>query len=265
MFKISNFIDNSFVPPSNDKYLDSINPSTGAVEILVPDSTGQDVDLAVEAAVKAFESWSETSAEFRSTILLKIADLISANLDGFAVAESKDNGKPLSLAKTVDIPRAIYNFRFFGNSILNSKTFARDNGQVLNYTVKSPVGVAALISPWNLPLYLLTWKIAPAIAYGCTCVCKPSEFTSWTAYMLCTVMVKAGVPPGVVNMVFGNGPNAGSALVSHPKVPLVSFTGGTATGQSIYKSCSSLNKKMSLELGNILYVIFRRKKCLHNI
>jgi aminomuconate-semialdehyde/2-hydroxymuconate-6-semialdehyde dehydrogenase len=251
MLKISNFIDNSFVPPQKCEYIESVNPANGVVEILIPNSTSEDVDAAVESAAKAFVSWSQTSVEYRSNILLKIADLISADLEEFAVAESKDNGKPLSLSRSVDIPRAIHNFRFFANAILNSKTFARDNGQFLNYTVKSPVGVAALISPWNLPLYLLTWKIAPAIAYGCTCVCKPSEFTSWTAYMLCKVIVEAGVPPGVVNMVFGNGSNAGSPLVSHHKVPLVSFTGGTATGQMIYKSCSSLNKKMSLELGNI--------------
>ena len=251
MHQISNFINNSLLAPVKGNYLESINPANGQVEVLVPDSTSEDVDAAVLAATNAFESWSLSSVEYRSSILFKIADLIQDNLEKFAIAESKDNGKPLSVSRSVDIPRAIHNFRFFASAIQSAKTYARENSNVLNYTVKTPVGVAALISPWNLPLYLLTWKIAPAMAYGCTCVCKPSEFTSWTASLLCLVLVESGIPPGVVNMVFGNGKNAGAPLVSHPNVPLVSFTGGTATGELIYKSCAQLNKKMSLELGNL--------------
>lgn len=152
----------------------------------------------------------------------------------------------------VEIPRAIQNFRFFASAILNHKNESTESYEqkILNFTTEVPSGVAALISPWNLPLYLLSWKIAPCIASGCTCVCKPSEFTSLTAYMLCDVFVKVGLPAGVVNMLFGYGHKVGNELVSHPNIDLISFTGGTLTGSKIKLAAAQIpRKKLSLELG----------------
>lgn len=183
----------------------------------------------------------------------KIADLIEAQFDEFAEAESKDQGKPVLLARTVDIPRACLNFRFFASTIISSSAENRAdvlaNVGALNYTIRSPIGVAGLISPWNLPIYLLTFKIAPAIAAGNTVVCKPSEMTSVTAWMMAKVLNEAGLPPGVVNLVMGTGPKAGAAIVRHPDVPVISFTGSTVTGQAITETTAPFYKKTSLELG----------------
>lgn len=246
---LENYIGGKFV--SCRSYIDSYDPSTGEVYCKVPDSGKEEVDAAVAAAKEAFPEWSACSPEQRAKILHKLADLIEANLEEFAQAESKDQGKTITAARTVDIPRAAYNFRFFSTSMLHHTTDCSpmDHMGCLNYTVRCPVGVAGLISPWNLPLYLLTWKIAPAIAAGNTVVAKPSEMTSVTAWMLCKLMQQAGVPPGVVNIVFGSGPRAGDALVSHPEVPLISFTGSTATAQRITERSAPYCKKLSLELG----------------
>ncbi|XP_035766347.1 2-aminomuconic semialdehyde dehydrogenase [Neolamprologus brichardi] len=246
---LENYIGGKFV--SCRSYIDSYDPSTGEVYCKVPDSGKEEVDAAVAAAKEAFPKWSACSPEQRAKILHKLADLIEANLEEFAQAESKDQGKTITAARTVDIPRAAYNFRFFSTSMLHHTTdcSTMDHMGCLNYTVRCPVGVAGLISPWNLPLYLLTWKIAPAIAAGNTVVAKPSEMTSVTAWMLCKLMQQAGVPPGVVNIVFGSGPRAGDALVSHPEVPLISFTGSTATAQRITERSAPYCKKLSLELG----------------
>ncbi|KAJ3278457.1 Aldehyde dehydrogenase 8 member A1, partial [Borealophlyctis nickersoniae] len=247
---LSNFINGEFVAPREGKYIDRLNPATGKLNAQVPDSDEQDVEAAVSAATAAFRSWSRTPREKRSKLLHRIADLLESRLEEFAVEESKDQGKPVSLALTVDIPRAVQNFRYFANFILTThEKSSQLDGVAVNYVQKSPAGVAGLISPWNLPLYLLTWKIAPAMAFGCTCVCKPSEFTSVTAWMLCSLIKEAGVPDGVVNMVFGTGPKAGAAIVAHPNVPLISFTGGTVTGRAIYHAAAPFNKKLSLELG----------------
>jgi acyl-CoA reductase-like NAD-dependent aldehyde dehydrogenase len=247
-FHISNFINGENKRP--EKTIPITNPATGKLIGSLPDSNEQDVILAVDSALVAFKSWSKTTRLYRSHIMMNIANLIESRLDEFAMAESCDQGKPLSLARSVDIPRAIHNFRFFASAILHQTEKASElDGIAYSYVVKEPVGVAALISPWNLPLYLLTWKIAPCIASGCTAVCKPSEFTSITAFLLCDVMKKAGLPDGVVNMVFGTGLNAGSPLINHPQVPLLSFTGGTATGKLVYQAASLQNKKLSLELG----------------
>eukprot|EP00013_Stygamoeba_regulata_P003025 CAMPEP_0177634674 /NCGR_PEP_ID=MMETSP0447-20121125/3493_1 /TAXON_ID=0 /ORGANISM="Stygamoeba regulata, Strain BSH-02190019" /LENGTH=495 /DNA_ID=CAMNT_0019136409 /DNA_START=47 /DNA_END=1534 /DNA_ORIENTATION=+ len=252
--KLSNFIGGKFVPPSNGRYLDSFNPATGEVCTLVPSSDASDAKLAVHCASEAFQGWSRTEPAARAALLRRVADLLESRLQEFAVAESQDQGKPVSLALAVDIPRAVYNFRFFAGAILHHEEHSTVLGpemlpRAVNYTTRTPVGVAGLISPWNLPIYLLTWKIAPCIATGNTCVCKPSEMTSVTAYMLCEVLNEAGVPPGVVNMVFGLGPEVGQALVDHEDVPLISFTGGTVTGSRIMASCAPLCKKLSLELG----------------
>ena len=254
---MTNFIDGGFQTPiANSQenqvlYIDSVNPATGAIYAQIPNSTHLDVEEAVQAASRAFEGWANTPRTVRSQFLMKIADAIEQRLTQFAVSESHDQGKPVALAASVDIPRAIHNFRFFATSILHNSDMARelDQQEALSYVHKSPTGVAALISPWNLPLYLLTWKIAPCIASGCTCVCKPSEFTSVTAFMLCQVLRDVGLPAGVVNIVFGTGEMVGAPLVAHPSVPLVSFTGGTATGELIYKAAATGNKKLSLELG----------------
>jgi aminomuconate-semialdehyde/2-hydroxymuconate-6-semialdehyde dehydrogenase len=248
--KLSNFIGGAFVPPANGAYFDDIEPATGEVIAEIPDSDEGDVDHAVRAAKNAFPAWSRTPAEQRSNILLKLADLIERNLDELAMIESRDNGKPLSLAKRLDIPRAVANFRFFATAILHQSSEAHvTDATALNYTLRSPVGVAGLISPWNLPLYLLSWKIAPALAAGNTCVAKPSELTPLTAHRLAELSIEAGVPAGVMNIVHGTGPKAGAAICAHPDVPLISFTGGTVTGAKVAAAAAPMFKKLSLELG----------------
>ncbi|CAH1247981.1 ALDH8A1 [Branchiostoma lanceolatum] len=266
---LQNFIDGQLVGTEN--HIDSYNPSTGEVYAKVPDSGEAEVNAAVQAAKAAFPGWSETPAAERSRILNQIADLIENHSEEFVQAESRDQGKPVSLARAVDIPRAIYNFRFFATTILHKTESATylENMQATNYTVRTPVGVAGLISPWNLPLYLLTWKIAPAIACGNTVVCKPSEMTSVTAWMMCRLLNDAGLPQGVVNVVFGYGPKAGEAIVKHPDVPLVSFTGSTPVGQRITEQSAPHCKKLSLELGGknpcIIFADADMEKCIPTV
>jgi len=248
--RIHNFIGGEFVPPIGGKYLDNIEPATGQPYSLVPDSDSRDVERAVDAAEKAFATWSRTSAAERSSILLRIAELIDRDLDKFARAESIDTGKPLSLARSLDIPRASSNFRFFATAILHTENEAHvTEGVAFNYTLRQPRGIAGLISPWNLPLYLLSWKIAPAIAVGNTAVAKPSELTPMTAYLLGALCQEAGLPNGVLNIVQGTGPNVGSVITAHPKVGTISFTGGTVTGRKVAEAAAPLFKKISLELG----------------
>jgi aminomuconate-semialdehyde/2-hydroxymuconate-6-semialdehyde dehydrogenase len=250
MNRILNYVGGERVAPNRGEFLETFNPAIGRPHGHVADSTEEDVDQAVGAARRAFPSWSRLSADERSVFLRKIADLIETRLMAFAEAESLDQGKPVALAARMDIPRAIQNFRFFASAILHQQDpSSQMDAQTFNYVVREPVGVAGLISPWNLPLYLLTWKIAPAIAYGNTVVCKPSEFTSLTASLFADVMIEAKLPPGVVNIVFGTGPRVGAPLVAHPDVPLISFTGGTATGKAIAGVAAPLFKKLSLELG----------------
>lgn len=249
--KLANYIGGHPHAPRSGKYLDNFDPSTGKVYSLVPDSGAEDVQLAVDAAKQIFPWWSQRTPEQRSQVLMSIADRMERALDELARAESRDQGKPYHLAREMEIPRAIYNFRYFATKILHTEEMARHSGaqNALNYTHRSPVGVAGLISPWNLPLYLLTWKIAPAIAAGNTVVCKPSELTPMTAYLLAELLNEAGLPHGVVNIVFGTGQGAGAALTAHPDVPLLSFTGGTATGRKILEASIPRFKKTSLELG----------------
>lgn len=247
---LANHIDGAAVEPLDGTYLDDADPSTGAVHALVPASEAADVELAVAAAKRAFPAWSATPASERSRILLRIADALEARLEDFVRAESIDSGKPVRLARSLDIPRAVANLRFFATAILHtgSDLFATDD-RALNYTLRRPRGVAGLISPWNLPLYLFTWKIAPALATGNTVVAKPSELTPWTAAMLAELTANEGLPPGVLNVVHGLGASAGSAIVDHPDVPAISFTGGTATGATIARTAGPAFKKLSLELG----------------
>ena len=250
MQKILNYINGQLVEPVGRLFFDNINPAKGEVYSLIPDSDERDVEAAVQSAQAAFAGWSEMPAAKRSSILIKISELIDKNLDALALAESIDNGKPLWLAKTVDIPRASKNFHFYATGILHNHTAAHAmEGTVLNYTLRHPIGIAGCISPWNLPLYLFTWKIAPALASGNCVVAKPSEITPMTAYMLSTLCMEAGLPAGVLNIVHGTGPKVGSAITAHPKIPVISFTGGTKTGAEISRVAAPMFKKLSLELG----------------
>ena len=250
MRTLDNYIDGAFVAPKSGEYLDVFEPGTGEIYARVASSSSEDIDTAVEAARRAFPGWSRTPAAERSAILLRVADGIDARLEELARAEAMDNGKPIWLARNVDIPRAASNFRFFATQILHEQSEAHfTDDRALNYTIRAPRGVAALISPWNLPLYLFTWKVAPAIATGNTGVGKPSEVTPLTATILGEILSEAGLPPGVLNIVHGLGPNAGQALVEHRDVSAVSFTGGTATGAAIARSAAPQFKKLSLELG----------------
>jgi aminomuconate-semialdehyde/2-hydroxymuconate-6-semialdehyde dehydrogenase len=250
MVKLLNYINGVLVEPSSGKYLDNPDPSTGLVYSLVPDSDQRDVGSAVDSAQLAFQSWSLLPVEKRSAILQRVADLIDRDLDKLALAESVDNGKTLMAAKTLDIPRAAANMRFFATSALHFSTEAHATGtEALNYTLRSPLGVVGCISPWNLPLYLFTWKIAPALAAGCTVVAKPSELSPMTAFLFSKLCIEAGLPNGVLNIIHGSGATAGQSLVEHPDVMAISFTGGTATGKKIASIAAPMFKKLSLELG----------------
>ncbi len=250
MKNILNFIDGKLIPPVNGRYLDNFNPSTGKVYSLIPDSDKEDVNNAVSAAKEAFIGWSRTPKQKRSDILIKIADLIEDNFDKLVVAESRDNGKPESLAAKVDIPRASSNLRFFAGAILHDSAKVHEmDGEAINYTLRQPIGVAVCISPWNLPLYLLTWKIAPALAAGNTVVAKPSEITPMTAYLFSKICIEAGLPKGVLNIIHGLGSKVGDPLTTHLDTPIISFTGGTETGKHIAEITSPMFKKLSLELG----------------
>jgi aminomuconate-semialdehyde/2-hydroxymuconate-6-semialdehyde dehydrogenase len=250
MITIENYINGELVAPVEGKYLDNYNPSKGEVYSQIPNSQANDVEKAVKAASEAFPEWSKTPKNERSKILVRLANLIDENLEELAKAEAMDNGKPYSLATRVDIPRASANIRFFATAILHnaSESHHMEEG-FTNFTLNHPLGVVGCISPWNLPLYLFTWKIAPAIASGCTVVAKPSEVTPMTAYLFSKLCIEAGIPKGVLNIVHGLGAHAGDAIVSHPKVKAISFTGGTATGKIIGRKAADSFKKTSLELG----------------
>jgi len=251
VLNIQNYINGNFHNPIKDHWLENYNPSNGEVYSQIPNSSKEDVENAYIAAKSAFPVWSQTTLDERSRIMIKISELLEANLQRFAEAESKDNGKPLSLAKTVDIPRAASNFRFFGNAITQfaSESHESVGQQAINYTLRQPIGVVGCISPWNLPLYLFTWKIAPAIAAGNCVVAKPSEVTPMTAYLLGEICTEAGLPKGVLNIVHGLGTTTGQSIVEHPDIKAISFTGGTATGAHIAKVAAPMFKKLSLELG----------------
>lgn len=251
MQKILNYIGGELVEPVSGENLDNFEPATGDVYSLIADSDERDIERAVEAAKAAFPAWSATSPEARHDILMRLVGLIGRDLDSLAVAESVDNGKPVSVARSVDIPRAMANFKFYATAAIHMANESHDTvGQnAINYTLRQPLGVVGCISPWNLPLYLFTWKIAPAIAAGCTVVAKPSEITPMTAFLLSKLCIEAGLPPGVLNIVHGLGPKVGSAIVSHTDVKAISFTGGTKTGEEIARVAAPMFKKLSLELG----------------
>lgn len=249
--KILNYINGEYMSPVTDKWIDNYNPSKGEVYGQIPDSGKEDVEKAYQAAKAAFPAWSNTALDERSRILSKIAQLISEKLEDLATAESKDNGKPLKLAKGVDIPRASSNFQFFANAITQFAAEAHESVglDAMNFTLRQPIGVVGCISPWNLPLYLFSWKIAPALAAGNCVVAKPSEVTPMTAYLLGEICNEAGLPKGVLNIVHGLGSSTGQAIVEHPHIKAISFTGGTKTGAHIASVAAPMFKKLSLELG----------------
>ena len=250
MLQLQNFIGGLLVPPTHGHYLPLVEPATGQVFAQVPASDALDVAAAVQAAEAALPAWRALPAEDRGRRLVRLSELIEQHLEPLARAESQDNGKPLSLARTLDIPRAASNFAFFGTAAQHFSSQAHvQEGVAVNYTVRHPLGVVACISPWNLPLYLFTWKIAPALAVGCCVVAKPSEVTPYTAFLLSELAQQAGLPPGVLNIVHGTGPGVGQALVEHPGIRAISFTGGTKTGEQIARSAAPRFKKLSLELG----------------
>ena len=249
-YHLENFIGGNFIGPLSGNFIDNVNPATGAVYGQVPDSNSKDIDAAVKAAKKAFPAWSVMPVEKKFDILNKIASLIDENLDALALAETNDNGKPLWLSKLVDIPRASSNFRFFATSIMHfaSESHAMEDRGV-NYTLRQPIGIVGCISPWNLPLYLFTWKIAPALAAGNCVIAKPSEVTPVSAFLLGRICKEAGLPDGVLNIVHGLGQHCGEAIVKHPEIKAISFTGSTRAGERIASIAAPMFKKLSLELG----------------
>lgn len=268
MKQILNYINGQLVAAASGQSIDVFDPSKGEVYALAPDSDTSDIQQAVDAAKAAFPAWAATSVEERSEILLKISDLITSKLELLAAAESLDNGKPLWLARQVDIPRAASNFRFFAKAITQFATEAHENiGQsAINYSLRSPLGVVGCISPWNLPLYLFSWKIAPALAAGNTVIAKPSEVTPMTAFLLSEICIEAGLPAGVLNIVHGLGHKVGDAINKHTAIKAISFTGSTRVGGEIARIAAPMFKKLSLEMGgknpNIIFADCNYEKML---
>lgn len=250
MEKITNYIGGKLQASTSSNWIDNINPATGKVYSLIAKSNHEDVEIAIDAAKKALTGWVNTTAQERSQLMLKLAELMERDLEQLALAESIDNGKPLQVALSVDIPRAISNIRFFATAILHTSAESHQtDNQALNYTLRQPVGICVCISPWNLPLYLFTWKIAPALAAGNVVLAKPSEVTPMTAFLFSKLCIEAGFPDGVLNILHGLGNEVGAAMIAHPAVKAISFTGGTATGAAIAKIAAPQFKKLSLELG----------------
>jgi len=248
-YHLENYICGNFIGPLSGRFLANINPATGEEYAQIPDSGEADVDVAVKAAKDAFEGWKKTSGEERCIILEKIASLLEEHVETLALAETNDNGKPLWLSRKVDMYRAAANFRFFATAALqfSSESHSMPNG--INYTLREPIGVVGCISPWNLPLYLFTWKIAPALAAGNCVVAKPSEVTPVTGFLLGKICKEAGLPDGVLNIIHGTGQGCGELIVKHPDVKAISFTGSTRAGERIASIAAPMFKKLSLELG----------------
>jgi aminomuconate-semialdehyde/2-hydroxymuconate-6-semialdehyde dehydrogenase len=249
-YHLENFIGGHFIAPLSGQFTDNINPATAEVFGQIPESNEKDISLAVKAAKNAFPAWSTMPAEKKFIILNKIAELIDEHTDELSMAETIDNGKPLWLSKRMDIPRASSNFRFFATGIMH---FANEShvmeDKAVNYTLRQPIGIVGCISPWNLPLYLFTWKIAPALAAGNCVIAKPSEVTPVTAFLLGKICAEAGLPDGVLNIVHGTGHHCGEAIVKHPEIKAISFTGSTRAGERIASVAAPMFKKLSLELG----------------
>ncbi|GAB4130684.1 MAG: 5-carboxymethyl-2-hydroxymuconate semialdehyde dehydrogenase [Raineya sp.] len=268
MLSIQNYIAGELRPALSNTYIDNYEPATGHVFAQIARSDEQDLNLAYQAAKTAHQEWKKMGAEGRAKILLHIADLIDQQAESLAQAESQDNGKPLWLAKQMDIPRASQNIRFYAMAALHDSNHAYQQVGSLNYTLREPLGVVACISPWNLPLYLFTWKIAPALASGNCVVAKPSELTPYTAFLFAKICIEAGLPAGVLNILNGYGNEVGEAMVRHPKIKAISFTGGTLTGTKIAQIAAPKFKKLSLELGGknptIIFASANYQKALEN-
>ncbi len=249
MQRYRHWINGDAVEPGNGQWLDVFDPATGTIASQVADGNAADVDAAVAAAQAAFPAWSALPNSERARWLEKLADALEARIDAFAEAEARDGGKPIALARNIEIPRAVSNLRFFAHAATQFSSESHHGETGLNYTLRLPLGVVGCISPWNLPLYLFTWKIAPALAAGNTVVAKPSEVTPHSATLLAKLLVKIGFPPGVLNLVHGSGPGAGEAIVRHPDVKAISFTGSSAVGRRIAGIAAPMLKKFSLELG----------------
>jgi aminomuconate-semialdehyde/2-hydroxymuconate-6-semialdehyde dehydrogenase len=250
MEKILNYIDGELRAPATDNWLDVMEPATATAYGQLSDSGDEDLESAVAAARAAFPAWSQTPAEERGRMLRRLARKIESMSEPLALAESIDTGKPIAVTRKVDIPRAARNLHFFADA---ASQFASESHHMeagaINYTLRMPLGVVACISPWNLPLYLLTWKIAPALAAGNCVIAKPSEITPVTAWLFSRLCQEAGLPPGVLNIIHGKGPGIGQAIVGHPGIKAISFTGGSATGATIARTAAPEFKKLSLELG----------------
>jgi aminomuconate-semialdehyde/2-hydroxymuconate-6-semialdehyde dehydrogenase len=250
MQKIQNYINGKLCAPVNSNYLDNFEPATGKIYSLTPQSDRADLELAVEAAESAKKQWAEMVSEERSSLLMKLADAIENAGDELAKAEAIDNGKPIAFARAVDSYRSAANIRFFANAATQFSSECHDMGNIgVNYTLRQPIGIVGCISPWNLPLYLFTWKIAPALASGNCVIAKPSEVTPMTAYLFSKLCIQVGIPKGVINILHGDGRSIGAPLVAHKKIKAISFTGGSATGRAIASTIAPMLKKFSLELG----------------
>ncbi len=249
MKTLKNYIGQKFVDPINKKYFVKENPATGEPLLQVPSSDVADAELALKSAAQAYKEWSAVSLTDRCQKLAEIASAIETRFEDFVQVESEDTGKPVSLCRDLDIPRAIQNFRFFADFAQDSKNETFDMPQATSTTLRKPLGTVALITPWNLPIYLLTWKLAPALAMGNAVVAKPSELTPQSANLLAEVIESCGLPRGLVNIVHGPGATAAEALLKSPQVKAVSFTGGTQTGRRVSEAVAPSFKKLSLELG----------------
>jgi aminomuconate-semialdehyde/2-hydroxymuconate-6-semialdehyde dehydrogenase len=252
MRTIRNFVDGAFVDAADGRTFTSVTPIDNTPIAEVAESSAEDVDRAVRAARRAFETWSTADPAERRRVLERVADGIEARLDELAEAETRDMGKPITEARTKDMPRSAYNFRFFAEWAVHASTraYPKPWEGVLTYELREPLGVVGSISPWNFPLMLLTWKVAPALAFGCTVVAKPAEQSPLTASLLAEICAEAGMPDGVLNVVHGFGPDAaGEALTTHADVDAITFTGESATGRAIMAAASSTLKKLSFEMG----------------
>ena len=255
--ELSNYINGEWRPAICEHWIEDYSPANGSLIAQIPCSSSEDVDDAVLAATVASADWANQTIAERADWLEKIADALEDRAEEVAQLESLDTGKPISLARSVDAARSVANFRFFAEQGREFESEIFEMSDATNRVVYKPVGVTGLITPWNLPLYLLSWKVAPALLMGNTIVAKPSEMTPMTASLLAEVMEEVELPNGVFNLVHGNGLDAGAPLTSHPDVNLISFTGGTATGREVAKSASSGFKKLSLELGGKNATIIR--------
>ncbi len=246
---LANLVNGRAAAAAGERWLEVFEPATGALLARCPASDAADVEAAVAAARQAFPAWSALPASARARWLNRLADALEARLDEFAAAESRDGGKPLALAREVEIPRAVSNLRFFAAAAMSFASESHQGEAGLNITLRQPLGVVGCISPWNLPLYLFTWKVAPALAAGNCVVAKPSEVTPVSAWMLGELAIEIGFPAGVFNILQGRGAEVGEALVQHPGIKAISFTGSTAVGRAIARHCADTLKKASLELG----------------